>query len=104
MNVHSDSEVDDYSTTPWQDGEFRALRKPLPSRSAHLTSEPTAPSRFSRRRNLADDRSSKNEAENKFSSSNLFYPVTENESKERAVKSKTTYRYILVVISFKAFL
>lgn len=98
MNLHSDSEVDDYSTTPWQDSEFRALRKPLPSRSAHLTSEPTAPARFSRRRNLADDRFPKNDAENKLSSSNLFYSVPENESKEKAMKSKTSYRYLQVYI------
>ena len=46
-SAHSDSEVDDLSTTSWKQLEFRVPGKPLPSRSAHLSTEP--PIRYPRR-------------------------------------------------------
>ncbi|XP_065224768.1 unconventional myosin-IXAa-like isoform X2 [Planococcus citri] len=79
-NAHSDSEVDDFSITAWnKQSEFPGPRKPLPARSAHLSSEPTAPARYARRRDLhsksVTDDTKKNENNERFSQANSYNSI-----------------------------
>lgn len=79
-NAHSDSEVDDFSITAWnKQSEFPVPRKPLPSRSAHLSSEPTAPARYSRRREIlcksVTEEIKPKETENRFTQANSYNSI-----------------------------
>ncbi len=99
VNVHSDSEVDDYNMTNWKQSEFKTQRKPLPLRSAHLSSEPTAPARVARRRdmphkNATEENKFKNE-DNKFSESNARLVAIDNVTIPSDSRSNSGYRYTI---------
>lgn len=81
--------------------EFQVPRKPLPSRSAYVSTEPTAPARYSRRKemlhkNITEESKSEDHGETRFSQTNSFHSVTENISSQNSIRSINSNRLIFL--------